>query len=240
MRGIHKLILLTLFLLCVGTGALAVWLIRDTQRQNVAVLPTLMVLPSLTPTATASHTPSPTQTATPTNTATAISTPTATATFTPTLTPTLAARLIEIEAVMPGVYVAPRATNFPTGTILLPAPPQPIEPLPDATHEAPPFIGWYSFESDHPLVQYSSPWQPRQVIQASQGQYHRSENTSSMVTFHFEGEGLRIRYVAARNMGMFDIIVDGVLLDTIDAYATELSYPGTRGMTIQGIMPSLS
>lgn len=97
MRGIHKLILLTLFLLCVATGALAVWLIQDTQRQNVAVLPTLFVLPSLTPTATASHTPSPTQTATPTNTATATSTPTATATFTPTLTPTLAARLIEIE-----------------------------------------------------------------------------------------------------------------------------------------------
>jgi hypothetical protein len=65
-------------------------------------------------------------------------------------------------------------------------------------------------------------------MQASQGQYHRSENTNSMVTFHFEGEGLRIRYVAARNMGMFDIIVDGVLVDTVDAYATELSYPGTR------------
>ena len=228
MRGIHKLILLTLFLLCVATGALAVWLIQDSQRQNVAVLPTLFVLPSLTPTSTISYTPSPTQTATPTNTATATSPPTATATFTPTLTPTLEARLIEIEAVMPGVYVPPMPTNFPTGTILLPAPPQPVEPMPDATHEAPPYEGWYSFESDHPLVQYSSPWQPRQVIQASQGQYHRSENTSSTVTFHFEGEGLRIRYVAARNMGMFDIIVDGLLVDTVDAYATELSYPGTQ------------
>jgi hypothetical protein len=215
MRGIHKLILLTLFLLCVMTGTLAVWLIQDSQRQNVAVLPTLFVLPSLTPTSTASHTPSPSQTATPTETAT--STPTATATFTPTLTPTLATRLIEIEAVMPGVYVAPTPTNFPMGTILLPAPPQAVEPMPDATHEAPPYEGWYSFESDHPLVQYSSPWQARQVLQASQGQYHRSENTSGMVTFHFEGEGLRIRYVAARNMGMFDIIVDGVLLDTIDS-----------------------
>lgn len=228
MQGIHKLILLTLFLLCVSTGALAIWLIQDSQRQNIAVLPTLLVLSSLTPTSTPSHTPNPTQTATPTYTATATSTATPTATFTPTLTPTLSARLVEIEAVMPGVYVAATATNFPTGTILLPAPPQPIEPLPDATHEAPPYEGWYSFESDHPLVQYSSPWQPRQVLQASQGQYHRSENTSSMVTFHFEGEGLRIRYVAARNMGMFDIIVDGVLLDTVDAYATELIYPGTR------------
>jgi hypothetical protein len=228
MRGIHKLILLILFLLCVGTGALAVWLIYDTQRQNIAVLPTLFVLPSLTPTSTPSHTPSPSQTAIPIDTATATSTPTATATFTPTLTPTLAVRLLEMQAVMPGVYVPPMPTNFPMGTILLPAPPQPVEPMPDATHEAPPYEGWYSFESDHPLVQYSSPWQPRQVLQASQGQYHRSENTSSTVTFHFEGEGLRIRYVAARNMGMFDIIVDGVLVDSVDAYATELSYPGTQ------------
>jgi hypothetical protein len=185
-------------------------------------------------TLTPSYTPTPTITATPSHTATATATPTA------TITPTLATRVLVISAIMPDVYVPPSLTPFPPGTNLLPAPPQPDEPLPDATHEPPPYEGWYSFESDHPLVQYSSPWQPRQVMQASQGQYHRSENTSSMVTFHFEGEGLRIRYVAARNMGMFDIIVDGVLLDTIDAYATELSYPGTRGMTIQGIMPSLS
>lgn len=165
MRLIHKLILLPLFILCIVTGILAIWLIQRTQQQTVAALPTLFVLPSLTATSTSSHTPGPTLTATPTDTATPTSTPTATATFTPTLTPTLAARLIEIEAVMPGVYVPPTATKFPTRTILLPAPPQPIEPLPDATDEAPPFIGWYSFESDHPLLQYSSPWQPRQVMQ---------------------------------------------------------------------------
>jgi hypothetical protein len=136
--------------------------------------------------------------------------------------------LLEISAVMPAVYIPPTPTDFPFGTILLSAPPQPVEPLPDATHEAPPYEGWYSFESDHPLLQYSSPWQARQVADASQGQYHRSENLSSTATFAFEGEGLRIRYVTARNMGMFDILVDGVLLDTVDAYATELGYPGTR------------
>ncbi len=46
--------------------------------------------------------------------------------------------------------------------------------------------------------------------------------------FVFEGEGLRIRYVAARNMGMFDVIVDGVVIDTVDAYAPDLSFPGTQ------------
>lgn len=234
MRFIHKLILLFLFILCMVTGSLAIWLIQQTQQQTVAALPTLFVLPSLTPTSTPSVTPSPTHTLSPTQTATPTWTATLTATHTPTLTPTLDVRLLNIEAVMPGVYVPPTPTLFPSGTILLPAPPQPLEPLPDATNEAPPYEGWYSFESDHPLVQYSSPWQPRQIVQSSQGQYHRSENTSSTVTFHFEGEGLRIRYVAARNMGLFDIIVDGVLIDTIDAYATELSFPGTQVYFVGG------
>jgi len=221
------LILLGLLALCLLTWALAFVLLAKHQT-TVGVLPTLFVLPTLTVTDVPTDTAIPTQTSTLSDTPSPTATASATATFTPTLTPTLAVRLLEMQAVMPGVYVPPMPTNFPTGTILLPAPPQAVEPMPDATHEAPPYEGWYSFESDHPLVQYSSPWQARQVIQASQGQYHRSENTSSTVTFHFEGEGLRIRYVAARNMGMFDIIVDGVLVDTVDAYATELSYPGTQ------------
>lgn len=65
-------------------------------------------------------------------------------------------------------------------------------------------------------------------MDASRGQYHRSENVQSNVTFPFEGEGLRIRYVAARNMGMFDVIVDGAVIDTVDAYAPELHFPGTE------------
>ncbi len=227
MRRVHKVILLMLLALCPTAWAVVFALTRS-QSETIAALPTLYVLPSLTATPTATDTPTPTYTATPTNTATATHTPTAAATLTPTLTPTLSVRLIEIEAVMPGVYVPPTATAFPAGTILLPAPPQPVEPLPDATNEPPPYSGWYSFESDHPLVQYSTLWQARQVLQASQGQYHRSENVASYVTFPFEGEGLRIRYVAARNMGMFDLIVDGVLIDTVDAYATELSFPGTQ------------
>lgn len=218
------LILLGLMALCLMTWGLAsAWMGKH--QATVAVLPTPFVLPTLTVTDLPTETAIPTQTSTPSDTPRTAS---ATATFTPTLTATLAVRLLEMQVVMPGVYVPPMPTNFPTGTILLPAPPQPVEPVPDATHEAPPYEGWYSFESDHPLVEYSSPWQSRQVLQASQGQYHRSENTSSVVTLHFEGEGLRIRYVAARNMGMFDIIVDGVLIDTVDAYATELSYPGTQ------------
>jgi hypothetical protein len=213
--------LLILGMLCLIAWGTAFYLLLEQGGQATAMLPTLMVLPSFTP----SDTPTATATLTPTYTATA------TATFTPTLTPTLSTRVVEISAVMPGVYMPPTLTPFPPGTILLPAPP-PIEPLPDATHEPPPCEGWYNFESDNPAVHYSTPWEPRLHASASRGQYHRSENVQSYASFSFEGEGLRIRYVAARNMGIFQVVVDGMVIDTVDAYAPELAFPGTQVYTI--------
>ena len=195
-------------------------------------LPTLMVLPSatMTDTPTVTYTPTVTATSTHTPTFTATSTASPTATYTATLT--LSVRLLEIEAIMPGVFIAPPSTPFPQGTILLPAPPQPIEPLLDATDEPPPYTGWYSFESDHPLVRYSPPWQAKQVLGASRGQYHRTEQVTGNMSFIFEGEGLRIRYVAAQNMGMFDVMVDDVLIDRVDAYSSERIFPGTQIYTL--------
>jgi hypothetical protein len=195
-------------------------------------LPTLMVLPSATMTDTPTVTHTPTVTATPTHTPTFTATYTASPTATFTATPTLAVRLLEIEAIMPGVFIPSPSTPFPQGTILLPAPPQPIEPLPDATDEPPPYTGWYSFESDHPTVHYSPPWQAKQVLGASRGQYHRTEQVTGNMSFIFEGEGLRIRYVAAQNMGIFDVIVDDVLMDRVDAYSAERIFPGTRVYTM--------
>ena len=211
-------------------GAVAVvgvylWSGRGSPEQSVArvaePLPTLFVPPSITPTST------PTLTATPTPSPTLTATPMPTQTPTPTQRPTLATRVLAMQAVMPGVVLSPTPTPFPSGTILLPQPPQPVEPLPDATHEPPPYSGWISFESDHPLVGYSTFWQARQIPEASQGQYHRSEDTTSYVTFPFEGEGLRVRYVAAPNMGIFEIVVDGEVIDTVDAYAEDRHFPGT-------------
>lgn len=232
----QRAILLLLVILCLMGFVIIAQLmgIVDTRllhwrKMQVVTLPTLAILPSLTP----FHTPTTMATLTPP--ATITSTPPAALTTTSTKTPmpiptqTLATRVISIRAVMPGVYVPPTVTPFPVGTILLPAPPNPVEPLPDATHEAPPYGGWYSFESDHPLVQYApSRWEPRLHTGASRGQYHRTENASSYVIFPFEGEGLRIRYVAAKNMGQFEVIVDGELIDTVDARASDLSFPGTR------------
>jgi hypothetical protein len=221
----RRLVLLILAALCLTVWAAAFFLFRTQSTSGDVTLPTLMVLPSLTPTETLSPTHIPTATATPTVSPTG--TPLPIETVVPTVTPTLSARVLEIIAVMSGVYVAPTLTPFPPGTVLLPAPPHPVEPLPDATHTAPPFTGWYSFESDYPTVQYSPPWTPRLSPSASRGQYHRTESAYGTASFPFEGEGLRIRYVAAQNMGVFEVVVDGVVIDTIDAYADELRFPAT-------------
>jgi hypothetical protein len=205
-------------------GSAGVLLVYPRLREVSLVLPTLAVLPSLTPTSTWTPSRIPSQTPTFTPTLTASPTPS----LTPTATPTLATRVIEITAIMPGVYIPPTLTPFPFGMTILSAPPEFYEPLPDATNTAPPFNGWYSFESDFPLVRYSPPWTPRLSEYASRGQYHRTEDLNGRATFPFDGEGLRLRYVAAQNMGMFDVIVDGIVLDTIDAYAPSLLFLGTR------------
>lgn len=140
-------VLVVLVLLCLLTWSAVFVLMRVQPPDRVVVIPTLMVLPSLTPS------PTSTSTLTPSTTPTITQTPTLTPTP-ETPTATLATRVIEITAYMPGVYVPPTLTPLPPGVRIIPAPPNPFEPLPDATLSAPPFSGWYSFESDHPLVSY--------------------------------------------------------------------------------------
>ncbi|MEZ4667744.1 MAG: hypothetical protein R3E39_07485 [Anaerolineae bacterium] len=221
-------LLLVMVALCLLTWGTALYLLLMPKAHSTAFLPTRMVLPSVTPSHIPSRTPTATSSPTATPTSTFTRTATLTATFTPTSTATLATRVVEINAVMPGVFVPPTLTPFPMGLILLPAPPYPAEPLPDATNQPPPYEGWYSFESDNPNVLYSTPWESRLNTFASRGEYHRSENVQSYLHFSFDGEGLRIRYVAARNMGIFQVVVDGTVIDTVDAYAPELTFPGTR------------
>lgn len=220
--------LLWMTALCLMVWGILAYLVFESHVRASRSLPTLMALPSLTASPSSTHTASVTATFTASATTTPTDTATHTSTFTATATSTLSVRLIEIVAVMPGVTLQPTETPLPDGTILLPAPPQPLEPLPDATNLPPPHTGWISYESDHPAVRYSTSWTPRLQVGASRGQYHRTEDPNSAVSLAFEGEGLRIRYVAARNMGVFEVIVDNEIIDTIDAFSPELTFPGTR------------
>ena len=216
--------LLGLGALCAVGFTIIGWLVVHPLPATHATLPTLVVIPSRTP----SHTPTVTQTPTVTPSPTATVTATSSPTMTPSPTSTLIDRVVSVYAVMPDVDTPPTATPLPAGTVL-PAPPPAVEPLPDATHESPPYLGWYRFESDHPSVRYQPVyWQPRLHTAASQGQYHRTDDPSYRAQVTFEGEAVRVRYIAARNMGVFQVWVDGVLLDTVDAYAPQLGFPLTQ------------
>lgn len=223
-----KKLLLTLCLGLLFVGIALVILLKNASVSENPVVPTLMVLPSLTftspPTATTVPTASvePTRTIIPANEVALVS----------TNTPTLSVRVLEISAVMGDHDTNLVLTPLPTNATVIPAPPLPYEPLPDATSAAPPFTDWYSFESDYPSAGYAPAW-TRQLAQgASRGQYHRSEQVGSRARFPFTGQGLRVRYVAAQNMGIFEIRVDGALLDRIDAYAENLQFLGTDVYTL--------
>jgi hypothetical protein len=226
MSRFQRTILLLLALLCLPVWAVLVYsVIQLNVPEKLTILPTLAILTTAEPTCTPLPPASPTATPMPTVTAAPSLAPTE-------ALPTLATRVLDIYAVMPGVFVPPTATPYPADVTVIPAPPNPYEPLPDATRLPPPYFGWTSFESDHPNVVYATRWERRLHEGASRGQYHRTEDVYSSIVFAFEGEGLRIRYVAARNMGMFHVVVDAIIIDTIDAYATELAFPGTRVYTL--------
>jgi hypothetical protein len=192
-------------------------------------LPTLMVLPTITPSSIPTETLAPSATPSPT----LGRTPTPTTLQLPSPSPTLSIRVLTIAQVMPGVLLAPSATPFPDGAIVLSSPPDPVEPLPNATDSTSMLLGWHRFESDHPSVDYQPAWAARQIPDASRGQYHRTDQGGSAF-FTFEGEALRVRYVAAENIGRFAVWVDGVLLDELDGHADTLHFPVSRVYLVGG------
>jgi hypothetical protein len=202
---------------------------RPVPAQQDIILPTRIIIPTETP----SNTPTATRTPSPTSTPTVTATSTSTLTLIPTLTPTLSVRVIDIEAVMPGVYIPSSATPFPFGTILLPAPPHPIEPLPDAETALYPFTDWHQFESTYPQISYYGAWTRRYHTSPRDQYYHRTEQVGDVLRFTFKGEGLRVRYVQASNMGTFEIVVDGVVIDTIHAKSDQFYLASTRVYTLE-------
>ena len=167
----RRFVLIVLAALCVSAWGTAIFLFTRSSQGKVVVVPTLMVLPSLTPSAvpTSSHIP----TITPSDTPDATASPNAI----PSATPTLAERLLIVSGVMSGVSITQMPT-VPARETIIPAPPNPVEPLIDATNNAPPFMGWFSFESDYPTIHYDPPWTPRLAPDASRGQYHRTDSAN--------------------------------------------------------------
>lgn len=150
----------------------------------------------------------------------------------PTATATLAVRVAETNLIMPDVTLPATGTLLPDNLQILAEPPAPVEPLPNATFIPFPytdFIDWVAFESDHPTMQYvAGEWTPIGSLQASQGQYHYTEETNAVVRFSFSGEAVRVRYVGFTNGGVWNVVLDGMIVDTIDSYAPSGLFAGTR------------
>jgi hypothetical protein len=133
---------------------------------------------------------------------------------------------------MPNVTLPPTATPLPENLQVLAEPPEPGEPLPNATLISFPytdFTEWVAFESDHPAMRYiEGRWTPIGSLQASQGQYHFSEDSDAMLSFSFSGEAIRVRYVGFTNGGIWNVLIDGEIVDTIDSYAPIGTFAGTQ------------
>jgi hypothetical protein len=71
-------------------------------------------------------------------------------------------------------------------------------------------------------------WQPIGSLQASQGQYHYTEDTDATVRFSFSGQAVRVRYVGFTNGGVWQVVLDGQVVDQIDSYAPSGLFAGTR------------
>lgn len=201
-----RFLLHSLTILCLLVWGAAAILIKAVAVPTIDVIPTLLVIPSATPTQTWMPTPTtlpPTPTVLPTETSV------------PTLTPTLAVRVLEITASM-------LETSVPADRLVtdIPAslPPLPIEPLPDATHSAPPFMGWFRFESDYPNMHYVTAWTRHLDPFASRGQYHQA-SMNGTARFVFEGEALRLRYHTGPEGGHFTIAIDGLQVATLNGQA---------------------
>lgn len=168
-------------------------------------LPRVDITPSATMTASPTVEITLAPTATPTLTPTNTSTPTASPT--PTITPTLATRVLEVTAVMPGVPGVMPVSGTP---------------------EALPLDEWVRLESDHPNLEYAAgQWTAMWSWSAGQNEYRYSVDPEAAVRLAFEGEGVRVCYVSFWNGGLWEVVIDGQVVGTVDSYSTEAHFTCT-------------
>jgi hypothetical protein len=222
----HRLLIFSLASLCLLVWGSAALLLRDQFLTSVDVLPTLLLIPSPTASSMPTTTPLPTETPTPTATQTPL--PVETQVSTPT--PTLAVHVLEISASMLDTAPVRDGEGIPQPTAELPLP---LDPLPDATRGAPPFMGWYRFESDHPNVQYVTGWTRHLDMHASRGQYHQG-GADATARFVFEGEAVRLQYRVGSTAGSLLLVIDGIQVASLD---TDAALSGFRPSPIYRLQP---
>ncbi len=196
-------------ILCIALVALALVACGGSDDRSPQVESTTTATTTATATVEISIPPTATPTLTPTVS------PTHTPSQTPTITPTLAVRVLQITAVMPGLALEPAADLL-------------------ATTDALPLDEWVRFESDHPALDYvSGEWVDMWSWSAGQNEYRYSVDPNAAVRLDFEGEGVRICYVAFWNGGIWDIVVDGRSAGSVDSYSAEAHFTCTDTFPVE-------
>ena len=104
----------------------------------------------------------------------------------------------------------------------------PVADLP-ATSDALPLDEWVRLESDHSNLDYvSGDWIDMWSWSAGQNEYHYSVDADAAVWLDFEGEGVRVCYVAFWNGGIWDVQFDEQVVGTIDSYSPEAHFTCTN------------
>lgn len=119
--------------------------------------------------------------------------------------------------------------RFPTALTTTVPPPIIIDPLPTfnlypisqpipppATPRPSDQYGWQRAESVA-LVQVTGTWTLRHERDVSAGAYHITGNAGAILRLPFEGDGVRVGYLAHQRGGVFEVIVDGVSHMTINS-----------------------
>ncbi len=214
--------LLGIALLSLLGGGLLLGRYLKGQAISPTVLPTLMVIPSDTP----SDTPTETDTPTPTATFTPSPTPTFTPSDTPTATQTLATRVLVVTAIAPNlaqptlVASADTATPLPLPTLNVPPPPPHVTLVPrvTSTDGAPP-VGWFEYDITDPAITWKGKWDSfTATYRSANKHYLYSDDDGASMSLHFLGAAVRVRYVAYYAYGVFQVRIDGQVVATIDSY----------------------
>lgn len=215
-------------LLLVGILLASIWM-----GITLAMRPASPGVTAITPLPTATASPSPSVTAWPTLTPTSTLTWTVTDTETQTVTPTntLSTRVLIVTSVNPDVTLQPPVytqqipTSAPMPTQAIGVPETPLAPLPQDGESAD-LVGWYQREATDPAVQQIGIWQTYTLTtRASLRQYVYTDSEGARLVYRFVGAGVRLHYAAFYNYGLFDVIIDGEKLTSIDSYSPRTLNP---------------
>lgn len=132
------------------------------------------------------------------------------------------------------IEVLPSPTFIPTATpVVTLAPPSPTAPAPVTATSQPPSIGAQAYDDKNAIFAYSGSWEETAATKAYGGSFRKSMVPGQSVSMTFTGSSFSILYTKNSTFGKMDVLVDGVLVGTIDQYASSRKLQQTWDLPIK-------